>query len=140
MAELSPREHEILDIVFYLRNQLAVLLPEEQAVALEEVLSSLLDDVDEPLTPTLVTGLLQEIRTYEPVRAQVEQLSGTYLLQYVGPAQPTDEGPDIPLGEQVMCLEEGHDGNDPYVTRLRKHGQRCPVHNVFLIPIKEEGN
>lgn len=135
MAELSSREHEILDMILYLRHQLGNLLPEEQATELEVYLSRQLDDLNVTLTPTIITSLLQEIRKYEPVRVRMEELSGTYLLRYDGPPQPRGEGPIVPLGERVVCPQEGHDGNDPYITNLRKQGQRCPIHDIYLVPL-----
>jgi hypothetical protein len=136
MTELSSRDHEILDVILYLRHQLGTLLPEEQASELEAFLAEQLDDYDAPLAPESVPRLLRGIRKYEPVRARLEQLSGGYRLRsYEGPAQPAEEGLVIPLGENVVCPQEGHDGNDPYVTRLRKQGQRCPIHNVLLKPL-----
>lgn len=140
MTELSAREHEILDMILYLRHRLDTLLPEEQATQLESYLAKQLDNYDTPITSELITNLLQEIRKYEPARARLEQLSGIYLLlRYEGPAQPPDEGSIIPLGEVIVCPEkEGHDGNEPYMTRLRKQGQRCPIHDVFLVPVNEQ--
>lgn len=139
MTELSQRDHQILDTILYLRQQLDDLLPDEQAVELETFLMNQLDNYDEPLSPELVTNLLHEIRKYTPVRARLEQLSGIYSLRYEGPAQPPDEGPIIPLGEIVVCpRQDGHDGNNPYITRLRKQGQRCPIHDVFLVRQEEQ--
>ena len=137
MSELAAREHEILDVILYLRHHLNTLLPAEQAARLEDFLSRQLDNVKAPLTPKLVALILQEIRKYEPVRARLEQLSGTDLLRYQGVAQPIDDGPIVPLGERVVCPRAGHDGNDRYITRLRKQGQRCPIHDVFLVPLEE---
>jgi hypothetical protein len=136
--ELSQRDHELLDTILYLRHELKTLLPKEEAEKLEGFLSQILDDFNAPLTPPLVISLIREIRKYEPARARLEKLSGQYTMSYSGPAKPDEEKPIIRLGEMVVCPEEGHSGIDPYLARLRKHGQRCPIHNVYLVPYKEE--
>ena len=141
MTKLSGRENEFLDIVLYLRHKIPNLIETEQREELEAFLAKELDDSEKDITPETITELLKVIQDHEPVRKELEALASSPMIRYEGPTSPKEEAPIIPLGATVICPQKDkHDPTSPFRTgtRLGRQGQRCPVHNVFLVPLEGE--
>lgn len=134
MAEYTDEEY--LEALRKLRRDLYQVLPPDKADQLGQQLDNLLSQADDPnLLPAAIDFALDAVRDHPPapdhLEALIERQSGKKsaerLRLYTPPA-----GPPVPVqpGTRVCCpVDPTH-----LITRLRRQGQRCPQHNVLLVP------
>lgn len=130
-------DQEILEAIQQLRSNLSEVLLDADAKALEvqlqEILSQAADQDRQPLT---VTRSLEAIREYpaarDELKARLIRMAGLRSETRLGMSFETIPGYGEPVrpGTRVVCpVDPTH-----YITRLRLKGQRCPQHNVELVP------
>jgi hypothetical protein len=132
-------EQEILIAIAVLRREIPHLLPEQDARQLEEQLAKVLGGCGEetkesgqklveameiiqnyPQAQNRLTALL-----YQQIELRSESHRGVF-----GDETPPGIGEAVKPGAVWVCPDEpGH-----FRTRLRFKGQRCPQHNVELVP------
>jgi hypothetical protein len=133
MAEFSDEDY--LEALRLLRSDLEDLLSPQAADQLGKQLDNLLYHTNQPeRLSAAVDFALDSVRDYEPaiqrLKNILEEQSGekkTYRLRFSpvpGPPIP------IPSNSRVCCpVDPTH-----LRTPLRRQGQRCPQHNVLLVP------
>jgi len=131
-------DYQLLEAVQKIAAELPMLLPDKDAGILEEKLKIILVDANKPdRVSEIVTDALKIISDYPPVRNELK----AHLIRTIGLGSETRLGmffeptPGIggatkPGKIMVVCpVDPSH-----YITQLRVKGQRCPQHNVELVP------
>jgi hypothetical protein len=134
VAEYTDEEY--LEALRKLRQDLDQILPPEPAEQLGKQLDNLLSQADDTsLLPASIDFALDAVRDHPPAPDYLEDLlkqragfkNADRLRLYTPPA-----GPPVPVqpGTRVCCpVDPTH-----LITRLRRQGQRCPQHDVALVP------
>jgi hypothetical protein len=136
MTELTSKEKEYLDMVFYLRHKLPRILFDAQAAEMEAKLNEILFDISVPIDSDKVTELLTVFNEFDKARVELEKLNENRFLGYAGPITKEGDAEMIPLGELVVCKKKNeHAPGDIFRTgtKLQRQGQRCPIHGEFMV-------